>query len=112
MSTERRVPDDPLAFIQCSMRERRVFWSYHVNMRMRERSIIRDQIFSAADTFEIIESNPDDKYLPSYLVYGKTTSAIIHVLLGIDCADSNIRVITAYYPDPAQWMGDFKRRKP
>ena len=81
-------------------------------MRIRERSIIRDQIFSAADTFEIIESNPDDKYLPSYLVYGKTTSAIIHVLLGIDCADSNIRVITAYYPDPAQWMGDFKRRKP
>ena len=72
----------------------------------------RDQIFSAVDTFEIIESNPDDKYLPSYLIYGKTTSAVIHVLFGIDCADNNIRVITAYYPDPVQWMDDFKRRKP
>ena len=37
MTGERREPDDPLGFIRRCVGERRVYWSYHVNMRMRDR---------------------------------------------------------------------------
>ena len=31
---ERSVPEDPLAFIVRCVREHRVYWTYHVNMRV------------------------------------------------------------------------------
>ncbi|MCY4506786.1 MAG: hypothetical protein OXG35_07470 [Acidobacteria bacterium] len=31
---ERTVPADPLAFIMRCVRERRIYWTYHVNMRL------------------------------------------------------------------------------
>jgi len=34
MSDQRLIPDDPLSFIQNCIREGRLFWSYHVNMRL------------------------------------------------------------------------------
>jgi hypothetical protein len=32
---ERQLPDDPLAFIQASVQGGRLYWTYHVNMRLR-----------------------------------------------------------------------------
>lgn len=70
--------DDPLRFIQRCVRERRLFWTYHVNMRLEGRHIHRDEILNAVESYAIIESYPDDKYLPSYLV---AASPAIHVCL-------------------------------
>lgn len=111
MAGERMVPPDPLAFIQRCVRERRIYWSYHVNMRMGERAIIRDQIVDAVDSYEILEAYPKDKYLPSYLLYARSGSAAFHVLFAVDCEDENVRVVTAYHPDPAQWSSDVKTRR-
>jgi hypothetical protein len=80
---------------------------------MQEKAITRDLIVDAVGTYEIIEAYPEDKYLPSYLVYAGSGSAAFHVLFAVDCEDDNVRVVTVYYPDPAQWSSDLKtRRKP
>jgi hypothetical protein len=113
MTGERRLPEDPPQLIQRCVRERRVYWSYHVNMRMQERYITRGQVFDAVATYEVVESYPHDKYLPSYLVYAMAGGMVFHVLFAVDSEGDNVRVITAYHPDPNQWSSDFKtRRKP
>ena len=111
MATSGLVPDDALAFIQKCVRDRKVYWTYHVNMRLAERHITRDEIFGAVDSFEIIESNPDDKYLPSYLVFAAQTSAAFHVLFGADVEADHVRVVTAYRPHPNEWEPDLKTRR-
>ena len=112
MPDERLLPQDPLAFIQQCVRERRIFWTYHVNMRLRGRSISREAIFSSVETYEIIESYHDDKYLPAYLIWAQCEGEIFHVLFAADVEDRNVRVVTAYRPGPAEWTDNFKERKP
>ncbi len=111
MAAERVVPEDPLAFLQQRVRERRLFWTYHVNMRLQGRSLSRQVILDAVESYEIIESYPQDKYLPSYLVYAQHGGTVMHVLFAVDAPGDNVRVVTAYRPDPAEWEGDLKRRK-
>ncbi len=53
-------------------------------MRLAGRHLTRDDIFAAVDSYEIIESYPDDKYLPGYLVVAAQTSDGSHVLFGTD----------------------------
>jgi hypothetical protein len=108
---ERREPDDALVFIRRCVTERRIYWTYHVNMRMRGRFIEREQILDAVASYEIIESNTGDKYLPSYLVYAKMGGRALHVLFAADVEGDNVRVITAYRPDPAEWDDELKTRR-
>lgn len=68
--SDARTPPNPLEFILDCLRDGSVLWTYHVNMRMSARSIGRSEILLAADSHEIIEAYPEDKYLPSYLVGG------------------------------------------
>lgn len=106
-----RIPNDPISFIRHCVSRRRVYWTYHVNMRMRERFIPREWILDAAGAYEVIESYPTDRYLPSYLVWVKPADTIIHVLFAVDLETDNVRVVTAYRPDPAEWVEDMKRRR-
>ncbi len=68
VTADPRLPSDPLTFIRERVRAGAVFWTYHVNMRLVDRFIARRRIFDSVDTYEIIESYPADKYLPSYLI--------------------------------------------
>lgn len=111
MAADRREPDDPLAFIRRCVEARRIHWTYHVNMRFRERFIAREQILGATASYEIIESNPRDKYLPSYLVYARAGDRVFHVLFAIDVEGDNVRVVTAYRPDASEWADDLKTRR-
>ncbi len=63
------------------------------------------------DTYEIIESNPDDKYLPSYLVFAAPASGAFQVLFGADVESDHVRVVTAYRPHPDEWEPDLKTRR-
>jgi hypothetical protein len=47
---ERQLPDDPLAFIQASVQGGRLYWTYHVNMRLQGRYIPRQAVIDAVDT--------------------------------------------------------------
>jgi hypothetical protein len=110
MDAGRELPADPLDFIRRCVQRRQILWTYHVNMRLQKRYISREAILEAVESFEILESYPDDKYLPSYLIYGKAAGSIFHVLFATDVPGHNVRVVTAYRPDPAEWSGDLKRR--
>jgi len=111
MSDRSLLPSDPLAFTQRCVRERRVYWTWHVNMRLAKRFISREMILGAVADYEIIEAYPEDKYLPSYLVYARAGETIFHVLFAVDVAGENVRVVTAYRPRPEEWSEDLKRRK-
>ena len=111
MPTKRLLPDDPLGFIRRCVRERKILWTYHANMRLHGRFLERRSILDAAEVFEIIESYPDDKYLPSYLVYGQTEGMTFHVLYAVDVAGENVRVVTSYRPDRRDWEQDLKTRR-
>jgi len=71
MTRERLLPGDSVRFIEDCLRRGRVLWTYHVNMRLAGRYIPRESILEAAETLELVEAYPDDKYLPSYLVLAR-----------------------------------------
>ncbi|MBW1836198.1 MAG: DUF4258 domain-containing protein [Deltaproteobacteria bacterium] len=111
MPSERLIPNNPLDFIKRCVKEQRIFWTYHVNMRMKGRFIPRKIVLDSIQHYEIIEEYPGDKYLPSYLVFSKYQDKIFHVLFAVDVEADNVRVITAYYPSLDEWEEDFKNRR-
>ena len=111
MPLKRLITDNPLAFIKRCVNEQKIFWTYHVNMRMKGRFIPRQIVLDSIQHYEIIEEYPDDKYLPSYLVFSKYQNKIFHVLFAVDVEEDNVRVITAYYPSFNEWEEGFKTRR-
>ena len=111
MVLDRKLPSDPIAFIQDCVRGRKIFWTYHVNMRLAGRFIPREAILAAVDTYELVEAYPEDKYLPSYLVLARHELDSFHVLFAVDTEGYNVRVVTAYRPNPKEWEADFKNRR-
>ena len=108
---ERLLPSDPLSFIQNCVRNRNVIWTYHVNMRLASKRIGRRVIVDSISAYEIIESYPDDKYLPSYLTYTEYEGEQFHVLFAADVEGENVRVVTAYRPSDMEWLPDLKTRR-
>lgn len=111
MTGNRKPPTDPLVFITRCVREEKIFWTWHVAMRLRERFISRRMIIESVAGYEVIEEYPDDKYLPSYLVYARHGDVAFHALFAVDMEGDNVRVVTAYLPSPELWSEDLKRRK-
>ena len=111
MPTGRSLPIDALTFIQHCVRERKIYWTYHVNMRLAGRFISREELLGAIESYEVSESYPEDKYLPSYLVWAMSEDGPFHVLFGVDVDGENVRIETAYRPNPEEWEPDLKTRK-
>ena len=111
MTNRQVIPDDPLRFIKGCVGERKILWTYHVNMRLRGRYISREEIFDAIESFEIIEEYPKDKYLPSYLIYAESKGSPIHLLVAVDVVNVSIRIVTAYRPRSEEWGKDYRRRR-
>ena len=109
--TSRRLPQDALDFIRRCVQEGKVHWTYHVNMRLAGRYISRNDVLEATESYEIIESYPEDKYLPSYLVRATSDQDTFHVLFAADVDGDNIRIVTAYRPNPDEWESDLRSRK-
>jgi hypothetical protein len=109
LEPRRKTPDDPLNFIQQCVRSRRILWTYHVNLRLHGRYIPRQDILDTVNSYEVIEAYPGDKYLPSYLVLAKGFA--FHVLFATDVDGDNVRIVTAYRPDPEEWEPDLRTRR-
>ena len=110
-SANRKRPDNPLGFIRSCVREERMVWTYHIGRRLEKRRIGRSAIVAATETYEIVESYPDDKYLPSYLILAWHEGEAFHVLFGTDVDERNVRVVTAYRPSSEEWEADLKTRR-
>ena len=108
------MSESDLTFIQRCLREGRLLWTYHVNMRLRQRRVARSMVTESVDSYQIIEQYPQSqtsRYLPSCLVYAEHHGEAIHILVALDREGDIVRVITVYRPDPAQWEAGFMRRK-
>lgn len=105
------LPENALEFIRRCVREQKIWWTYHVNMRLKGRFIARQEILDSVANYEIIDEYPDDKYLPSYLVCSHSQDRIFHVLFAVDVEGDNVRVITTYYPSPEDWEKNLKTRR-
>lgn len=102
-----------LNFIKSCIENRRIRWTYHVNMRLKGRFIHRDVVLSSVDRYEIIEEYPKERYLPSFLVYTEYKGQVIHIQIATDLENNFITIINAYKPSRDKWEKDFKtRRKP
>ena len=80
-------------------------------MRLRQRKLRASLLTDAAQSLVIIESYPDDKYLPSFLLRGEWGGTVFHAQIATDVQDGNIRVVTMYIPDPAQWDVSLRVRR-
>jgi hypothetical protein len=80
-------------------------------MRLRQRGLTTSALHDGWRTLEVIESYPEDKYLPSYLVRGQQSGSVFHALLATDVEGDNIRVVTMYAPERAEWDAAFRQRR-
>jgi hypothetical protein len=106
--------ESDLAFIQRCVRGERLLWTYHVNMRLRQRGVARYMVTESVDSYQIIEHYPQrqvSRYLPSYLIFAEYKGEAIHILFAVDREGDTVRVITIYRPDPSEWEAGFTRRK-
>ena len=110
-TADRKLPDDPLDFIRSCVRNERMVWTYHIGRRLEKRAIGRSAIVASTKTYELVESYPDDKYLPSYLILAWHEGDAFHILFGTDTDDRNARVVTAYRPSSEEWEADLKTRR-
>jgi hypothetical protein len=111
MNSNHALPDAPLEFIRSCVAQRKILWTYHVNMRLKGRFISRHAILSSAPSYEIIEEYPGDKYLPSYLVLSEHEGDLLHILFAVDVEADNIRIVTAYRPSLEEWEDNFRMRR-
>jgi len=85
-------------------------FSRHAVDQCLVRSIAVDDVRECILSGEIIEAYPDDKYGPSCLVLGPTSSG---KMLHVHCSDEArpiLKIVTAYQPDPRRWQ-DFRYRR-
>jgi hypothetical protein len=85
-------------------------FSRHAFRRVIERNISEEEIRQAGAQAEIIEEYPDDKYSPSGLLLGFTTTGrALH--FQVSFAESDLtKIVTIYDPDPDEWI-DYRTRK-
>jgi hypothetical protein len=102
---------DILDFIKSCIRRGKIYWTYHVNMRLKGRFIPREVILASVDSYEIIEEYPKDKYLPSYLIYAQYRDQIIHIQIAANVEIDRVIIMTAYEPTLDKWKEDFKSRR-
>jgi hypothetical protein len=80
-------------------------------MRLEQRSLGSEMLLKGAHSVEIIESYPDDKYLPSFLVRGEVEGRVFHAQIATDVEARNIRVVTMYIPSREEWDSGFRIRR-
>ena len=106
-----RIPDDPIGFVVQCLNEGRLYWTYHVNMRLASRGIARSEVLRAAGELQLVEAYPDDKYLPSYLLLARQPPGPYHVLCALDVEGNNVRIVTVYRPDSTEWKDGLTKRR-
>lgn len=98
----------PINLIKDKILEGEYRFSEHAVKKMIKRLIERFEVEDAIINGEIIEEYPDDKYSPSCLIYGKTRNGRdLHIQASLPPA---VVVITAYEPDPSEWINCRIRR--
>ncbi|MEX0712242.1 MAG: DUF4258 domain-containing protein [Pirellulales bacterium] len=88
----------------------RITYTIHAIQRMAERRISRADVLDVLAAGEVIEEDSDDQPYPTRLLLGWPRGPL-HVATAIDAAADHQIVVTAYRPDPAVWLPDFRTRR-
>ena len=92
------------------VREDKIRWTNHSIIRLFQRNITQEDIQSAILNGEIIEEYENDYPYASCLVYGiNIENKVLHIVCGMN--ESELWIITAYYPDNVSWENDLKTRR-
>ena len=92
------------------VREDKIRWTNHSIIRLFQRNITQEDIQSAILNGEIIEEYENDYPYVSCLVYGiNIENKVLHIVCGMN--ESELWIITAYYPDNVSWENDLKTRR-
>ena len=59
----------------------------------------------------MIEEYSEDKYLPSYLIRADRAGLVFHIHLAADVEGDNVRIVTAYLPNPHEWDPELRTRR-
>ncbi len=89
----------------------KVRFRVHAIVQMEERGIDVEDIRTALDNGEDIESRADELPYPARLVLGTTKVGMLHIAVRDNLADDEIIVETAYRPDPLLWEPGFRTRR-
>ena len=111
MVQARLVPDDPLGFIKGCVGRDRVFWTHHVKMRFKGRSLSAEAVLQAVESFEVIEDYAKERFHPAYLLLGIVGARPFHVVFAVDLEGDSIRATTVYWPSPDEWEPDMRTRR-
>ena len=96
--------------IKQMVKEGKIRWTNHVIVRLFQRNITQEDIEKVLLEGEIIEEYENDYPYPSCLVYGiNLNNEVIHIVCGAN--ETELWIITAYYPDNIKWENDLKTRK-
>jgi hypothetical protein len=90
--------------------QRSLRWTRHILERLFLRNIRVDDVITALTNGEIIEQYPTDYPFPSCLVLGMTGAGKpLHIVCG--SSGTELWLISAYFPNPAEWSEDFRARQ-
>lgn len=82
----------------------------HAAKRLEQRGIFLSDVIACITNGEIIEQYPDDYPYPSCLILGSSLgNKFLHVVIGHH--ETELFLITAYFPSCDKWKNDFKTRK-
>ena len=96
--------------IKQMVKDGKIRWTNHVIVRLFQRNITQEDIQSAILNGEIIEEYENDYPYASCLVYGiNIENKVLHIVCGMN--ESELWIITAYYPDNVSWENDLKTRR-
>jgi len=92
------------------LEETPLHWTDHIQKRLAQRDIRKNDVKTALKNGEIIEQYPNDYPFPSCLVLGHDAAGrALHVVCGSSGVD--LRLITTYLPNPFEWTEDFRQRR-
>lgn len=99
-----------IEIIKQMVKYEKIRWTNHVIVRLFQRNISQKDIENALLTGEILEEYESDYPYPSCLVYGvNLNNEVLHIVCGV--SQTELWIITAYYPDNIKWETDLKTRK-
>ncbi len=99
-----------LDYVRRQLSSAEVELTFHAARNIIKRKISEREIREAGGEAIVIEEYPDDKFSPSCLILGFSRGGRpLHILVSLADADP-LRLITAYEPDPGEWINHTIRR--